>query len=107
CQIGGLVLEQHRGRYGHWWHGGGILLRQAARHLDENRHCDSGTCAWLALLLNRQQHFDLYARNARRAPLGSGCDRWFSSGKLAKTPKQIAPSCSPRAAGVNDRTFLS
>src|SRR5262249_34003711 len=39
-------------------------------HLDENRHCDSGTSAWLALLLNRQQHFDLYARSARRAPLG-------------------------------------
>jgi hypothetical protein len=29
-------------------HGGGILLRQAGRHLDENWHCDSGTCAWLA-----------------------------------------------------------
>jgi len=50
--------------------GGGILLRQAARHLDENRHCDSGASAWLALLLNRQQHFDLYAHSARRAPLG-------------------------------------
>src|SRR5262249_1736575 len=25
-QIGGLFLEQHRGRYGHWRHGGGILL---------------------------------------------------------------------------------
>jgi len=25
---------------------------------------------WLALLLNRQQHFDLYAHSARRAPLG-------------------------------------
>src|SRR5262245_29730231 len=69
-QIGGLVLEQHRGRYGHWRHGGSILLRQAGRHLDENRHCDSGTCAWLALLLDRQQHFDLYAHSARRAPLG-------------------------------------
>src|SRR5262244_2289531 len=68
-QIGGLVLEYHMGRYGHWRHGGGILLRQAARHLDENRHCDSGTGAWLALLLNRQQHFDLYAHSARRAPL--------------------------------------
>jgi hypothetical protein len=28
----------------------------------------SGTSAWLALLLNRQQHFDLYAHSARRAP---------------------------------------
>src|SRR5215813_6213577 len=69
-QIGGLVLEQHRGRYGHWRHGGSILLRQAGRHLDENRYCDSGTCAWLALLLDRQHHFDLYAPSARRAPLG-------------------------------------
>jgi hypothetical protein len=69
-QIGGLVLEQHRGGYGHWRHGGSILLRQAGRHLDENRHCDSGTCAGLALLLDRQQHFDLYAHSARRAPLG-------------------------------------
>src|SRR5262244_4211330 len=77
-QIGGLVLEYHMGRYGHWRHGGGILLRQAARHLDENRHCDSGTSAWLALLLNRQQHFDLYARSAQRAPLG----QWL--GNLAK-----------------------
>ena len=25
-QIGGLVLEQHRGRYGHWRHGGSIFL---------------------------------------------------------------------------------
>src|SRR5215813_349996 len=51
-------------------HGGGILLREAARHLDENRHCDSGTSAWLALLLNRQQHVDLFAHSTRRAPLG-------------------------------------
>src|SRR5205807_9016344 len=28
-EIGGLVLEQHRGRYGHWRHGGSILLREA------------------------------------------------------------------------------
>src|SRR5262249_54462424 len=34
-----------------------------------SRHCDGGTCAWLALLFNRQ-HFDLYAHSARRAPLG-------------------------------------
>ena len=27
------------------------------------------TCAWLALLFNRQQHVDLYAHSARRAPL--------------------------------------
>src|SRR6516165_11982400 len=47
-QIGGLVLEQHRGRYGHWRYGGGILLRQAARHLDENRHCIAGlVLGWL------------------------------------------------------------
>src|SRR5262249_12444832 len=69
-QIGGLVLEQHRGRYGHWRNCGSILLRQAGRHLDENRHCDSGTCAWLALLLDPQQYFDLYAHSARRAPVG-------------------------------------
>jgi len=47
-----------------------FFFRQAARHLDENRHCGSGTYAWLALLLNRQQHFDLYAHSVRRAPLG-------------------------------------
>src|SRR5215831_16182704 len=47
-QIGGLVLEQHRGRYGHWRYGGGILLRQAARHLDENRYCIAGlVLGWL------------------------------------------------------------
>ena len=33
--------------------------------------CDSGTCAWLGLLLNRQQHFDLYAHSARTAALGN------------------------------------
>src|SRR5215475_12668939 len=51
---------------GHWRHGGGILLRQAARRWDENWHCDRGTCPRLALLFNRQQHFDLYAHSARR-----------------------------------------
>src|SRR5262249_60834056 len=35
-------------RYGHWRYGGGILLRQAARHLDENRHCIAGlVLGWL------------------------------------------------------------
>src|SRR4029453_4688892 len=47
-----------------------IGIRQAARYLDENRYCDSGTCALLGLLLNRQQHFDLYAHSARTAALG-------------------------------------
>jgi hypothetical protein len=28
------------------------------------------TCAWLALLFNRQQHVDLFAYSTRRAPLG-------------------------------------
>src|SRR5262245_47529571 len=46
--------------------GGGILLGQAVRHLDQNRHCDSWTCAWVALLLDRQQHADLYAHSTRR-----------------------------------------
>src|SRR5215467_16268328 len=89
-QIGGLVLEQHRGRYGHWRHGGSILLRQAGRHLDENRHCDSGTCAWLALLLNRQQHFDLYAHSARRAPIGAAgaTDAWTTSLRLEQALPQ-------------------
>jgi hypothetical protein len=45
---------------------GGILLRQAARHLDQIWHCNSRTCARLAMLLNRQQHFDLYAHSAPR-----------------------------------------
>ena len=62
----------------------GILLRQAARHLDENRHCDSGTCAWLALLLDRQQHFDLYAHNARSAPLGQRMLQMVQLGNVAK-----------------------
>src|SRR5207248_5042624 len=48
----------------------GVLLRQAARSLDENRHCDRGTSDWLALLFNCEQHFDLYAHSARRPPLG-------------------------------------
>ena len=30
---------------------------------------DGRTCAWLALLLNRQQHFNLFAHSTRRAPL--------------------------------------
>src|SRR5262249_53499281 len=33
-------------------------------------HRNPARVAWLALLLNRQQHFDLYAHSARRAPLG-------------------------------------
>ncbi len=41
-----------------------------AGFLDQNRYCDSGTCAWLGLLLNRQQHFNLYAHSARTAALG-------------------------------------
>jgi hypothetical protein len=49
---------------------GGVLLRQAARGLDENRHCDRGTADWLALLFNCQQHSDLYEHSTRRAPLG-------------------------------------
>jgi hypothetical protein len=46
--------------------GGGVLLGQAVRHLDQNRHCDSRTCAWLAVLFDRQQHADLFARSTRR-----------------------------------------
>ena len=61
-------------RYGHWRHGGGIL----------NRHCDSRTCAWLALLLDRQQHFDLYAHHARSAPLGQRTLQMVQLGNLAK-----------------------
>jgi hypothetical protein len=41
------------------------ILGQAARGMDENWYCDSGASAWLALLFNREQHFDLYAYSAR------------------------------------------
>jgi hypothetical protein len=37
----------------------------AVRHLGQNRYRDSWTCAWLALLFNRQQHFNLFVRRAR------------------------------------------
>jgi pimeloyl-ACP methyl ester carboxylesterase len=68
---------------------GRILLRQAARRLGENRHCDGGTCAWLALLLNRQQHFDLYAHSARRAPLRRAD---------GKSSANLTPECMPTTA---------
>jgi hypothetical protein len=55
-----------RRRHGNWRSGGGVLLGQAVRHLDENRHCDSRICAWLAVLFDRQQHADLFAYSTRR-----------------------------------------
>src|SRR5215831_10470554 len=37
-----------QGQVWYWRYGGGILLRQAARHLDENRHCIAGlVLGWL------------------------------------------------------------
>jgi hypothetical protein len=69
---------------------GGILLRQAARHLDQNWHCNSRTCARLGMLLNRKQHFDLYAHRARRTPLGQQV-RQNGSGQAREDPNR---SCS-------------
>src|SRR5262245_48791176 len=37
-----------QGQVWYWRYGSGILLRQAARHLDENRHCIAGlVLGWL------------------------------------------------------------
>src|SRR5262245_16861303 len=43
-----------------------FFLDKPSGTLDQNRHCDSRTCAWLALLLDRQQHADLFAHSTRR-----------------------------------------
>jgi hypothetical protein len=80
----------------------GVLLGQAVRHLDQNRHCDSRTCAWLALLLDRQQHADLFTHSTRRPavkrrPLNRALDgnaqkqRLQGSGVRAQRRPAIAP----------------
>ncbi len=42
---------------------GAFFLRQAPGRLGQNRYCDRRTCAWLALLFNRQQHSHVHAED--------------------------------------------